>query len=193
MVDDEPEVRASLSMLLKSMQFRPQPWTSGNEFLAGIETSPPGCVLLDLHMPGLDGLAVQKRMDAVRATFPVVMVSGHGDLPTAIEALRGGARDFLSKPFTRIQLQRSLIEAQNWVGDENRQSQMRSRARHKLDSLDRREIAILGLMSKGQTERMIAVALDISIDDVDLCRETVYVKLEVDRTALAVRTLLDAA
>lgn len=192
-VDDEVEVRNSLSVLLKSLNFRPELWSDGKSFLDALTFSSPGCVLLDLHMPGTDGIAVQQRLIPFERSFPVVMISGHGDTTMAARALRAGARDFLSKPFTRIELQNAILDSWNWIYDPAAKLQVRERARCKLEALSERELALLRLFARGEAEKRASILLEMPLDDVDLCREIIFLKLEVGRMARAVRTFYDAA
>lgn len=192
-VDDEAEMRNSLAVLLKSLRFRSLLWDDGEAFLENLRSSSPGCVLLDLRMSPVDGITVLKRLKPFGTSFPVVMISGHGDSMMAALALRAGARDFLNKPFTRQNLENAILEACRWMSDPSERYRARERARNKLATLNRREAELLEMFARGHSEQMAAYRLDMPLDDVDLCREIIFLKLEVDRMARAVRTLFEAA
>ncbi|UVI39585.1 response regulator transcription factor [Qipengyuania spongiae] len=191
-VDDEREIRDSLSVLLRSIRFEPKPWKSGTDFLNGFRSAQAGCVLLDVCMPGADGFLVQEELASESHLFPIIMISAHGDTARAVQAIRGGARDFLSKPFTRHQLEDALTEAQNWADDSKFRARLALVSKARLAKLNAHEREILMLMSQGHSERLIAFVLGLPLDDVEICRELIFLKLEVSRTASAVRVLLDA-
>ena len=191
-VDDEFEMRESLTMLLKSMGMKSQGWTDGDAFLNAIGDLQPGCVLLDLHMPRLDGFEVQRRIEDRREDFPVIMISGHADAAMAAEALRTGARDFLGKPFTKDDLFQSLSEAFEWMGSQERRSELRRLAVDKIAKLRPVELEMLRLLGEGRADKTISRLLELSHDDMDLCREIVFLRLDVVRMPSAIRMYLDA-
>ncbi|MAM84305.1 MAG: hypothetical protein CL472_06495 [Acidobacteria bacterium] len=191
-IDDEVEVRDSLAMLLKSMGMKSHGWCDGNSFLNRIDDVQPGCVLLDLHIPRLDGFEVQRRIEDRSKDFPVIMISGHADAAMAAEALRTGARDFLGKPFTRDDLVQSLSEAFDWMGSDERCCEIRRLAADKVAKLRPAETEMLRLLGEGRADKTISRLLELSHDDIDLCREIVLLRLEVNRMSSAIRMYFDA-
>src|SRR5690606_5157366 len=103
-VDDEDSIRRSLDFLLRSAGYRTERWAPGESFRKGADTATPACVLLDVRRPGMDGLQVQAEMASRGYNLPVIVLTGHGDIATAVRAMRGGAIDFLEKPFNRERL-----------------------------------------------------------------------------------------
>ena len=191
-VDDEAEVRRSLSILLKSLQFRPVMWDDGASFVANLNEIEPGCVLLDLRMAGMDGPCVQKRVADRRSSFPLIMMTGHGDAQMEARALKEGARDFLHKPFTRVELQSALMGAKQWIIDPQEPLRARERARSKLAGLDECEAALLKIFARGQSERWASHLLKLNLDQVEICREMIFMKLQVGRMAQAVRAYYES-
>ncbi|MEP7245910.1 MAG: response regulator transcription factor, partial [Gammaproteobacteria bacterium] len=98
-VDDDNGVRSSIRVLMKSVGLPAAPFASAKEFLAGYHTSQAGCLVLDIRMPGMSGLELQEELTRRGAVIPVIFITGHGDIPMAVEAMRHGAFDFLQKPF----------------------------------------------------------------------------------------------
>lgn len=148
-------------------------------------------MLLDLRMPGVDGLALQKELGAFSETFPIVMISGHADMAKAAQSLRGGARAFLSKPFTRQDLCDAVLNAFSWKNDVHARFRMGEVAREKFAKLDERESALLRIFANGQSEQTASYLLNLTMDEVDLCRENIFKKFEVDRMENAVRIFFE--
>src|SRR5690606_18414222 len=107
-VDDEESIRRSLDFLLRTAGFEVEKWADGDSFLKGADRTVPACVLLDVRMPGMDGLQVQSEMAARGLNLPVIVLTGHGDISTAVRAMQAGALDFLEKPFERDRLLQAL-------------------------------------------------------------------------------------
>lgn len=191
-VDDEVEMRDSLAMLLRPMGMKSQGWCDGHAFLEASCDIQPGCVLLDLHMPRLDGFEVQRRIEDRSEDFPVIMISGHADASMAAEALRTGARDFLGKPFAREDLAQSLNEAFDWMASQEHRCELRRLAAEKIAKLRSIEVDMLRLLGEGRSDKTISRILGLSHDDMDLCREIVFLRLKVSRMSSAIRMYLDA-
>src|SRR6185437_4804881 len=138
-VDDDESVRSSLRFLLKSMVLDNQAFASAGEFLSAYDPAHPGCVVLDVRMPQMSGLEVQEQLNLRGAIIPVIFITGHGDIPMAVEAMQAGAFDFLQKPFRDQDLidriQRALAKDQ---GNRTSLSQ-RGQVRERLESLTPRE------------------------------------------------------
>ncbi|RYE54479.1 MAG: response regulator transcription factor, partial [Rhizobiaceae bacterium] len=149
-VDDDSGVRTSIRMLLKSVGVSTTVFASAREFLAAYQTSQPGCLVLDIRMPGMSGMELQLELNRLGAVIPVVFISGHGDVPMAVEAMQQGAFDFLQKPFRDQELidrvQRALKR------DEEHRIALRETVaiRERLASLTSREQEVLVLLTDGK-------------------------------------------
>lgn len=168
-VDDNAALRESLQWLLESVELAAQPYTDGEAFLDAAPDS-HDAILLDVRMPGLSGLQVQQRLAERNCEIPVIFMTGHGDVPMAVSALKTGAFDFIEKPFNHQQ----LIDIVQQALTEHRQ---RHQQRHQLDALRQRyealrpkERDILVLVAEGLTSREVAGHLDVSAKTVEIYR-----------------------
>jgi two-component system response regulator FixJ len=190
-VDDDEAVRDSLRLLLKSVGIAAQVFGSAQEFLAAYDAARPGCLVLDIRMPGMSGMELQQHLNTRGAVIPLLFITGHGDVPMAVQAMKNGAFDFLQKPFRDQELidrvQRALAkDAENRVGL-SQHSKMRSR----LDSLTSREREVLELMVQGKPNKIMAADLGISQRTVEIHRARVMEKLGVNSLAQAVRMMME--
>jgi len=178
-VDDEDSIRRSLDFLLRSAGFRVEKWQDGEAFLKGADRAQPACVLLDVRMPGMDGLQVQAEMAERGYNLPVIVLTGHGDIATAVRAMRGGAVDFLEKPFNRERLLQALetgfVQLSDREGARNRQDW----ARTQVAGLTPREREVLEGLACGYPNKTIAYDLGISSRTVEVYRANVMTKFEV--------------
>jgi two-component system response regulator FixJ len=184
-VDDESEVRRSIGFFLKAADFLPRPYLNGADFLADAFDLPPGCVLLDIRMPGLDGLTAIERLGSRVRRLPVILMTGHGDIGTAVRAMKLGAVDFLEKPFEEPVLIEALERAFAMLSHDVEEDRERREAEQRIDALTPRERDVLGLLSDGKSNKEVAIALDLSVRTVEMHRATMF-----DR--LGVRTLPEA-
>ena len=193
-VDDESTVRRSLALLLRSAGFAVRDFDRGEAFLRAVAegTLPFGCVLLDLRMPGMDGLAVQREMAARGAKLPVVVVTAHGDVALAVQAMKAGACDFIEKPYDAETILQAA-EAALARGDEER-----ARARDAEDpaarvaALTPREVEVLQGLVAGRPNKIIAFDLGVSPRTVEIHRANVMAKLGARSLSEAVRIALSA-
>jgi two-component system, LuxR family, response regulator FixJ len=190
-VDDDTAVRTTVCALLKSMGIATRPLASAQEFLSDFEPSQPGCVVLDIRMPGMSGLEMQEQLNRLGAIIPVIFVTGHGDVPMAVGAMRHGAFDFLQKPFREQDLldcvQRALARDR-----ENRlELQEHGLIRERLASLTPREAEVLRLMTEGKANKVIANELRLSQRTVELHRAHVMEKMGAHSLAQLVRMVMD--
>lgn len=186
-VDDEDSVRRSLDFLLRGAGFKVEKWPDGISFLKGVSASEPACVLLDVRMPGMDGLQVQSQMMKQGLNLPVIILTGHGDIGTAVRAMRAGAIDFLEKPFNRDRLLEALEVAADRLADrENTKSQERW-AKTQLAGLTMREQEVLDGLACGYPNKTIAYDLGISSRTVEVYRANAMTKLGVSNLAAALR------
>jgi two-component system, LuxR family, response regulator FixJ len=190
-VDDDDGVRASLRILLKSIGIAATALASAQEFLAAHHPSQPGCLLLDIRMPGMSGLELQSELNQRGAIIPVIFITGHGDVPMAVEAMQHGAFDFLQKPFRDQDLidrvQRALARDR-----ENREAlKEHERIRAHLKSLTPREREVLDLMARGKPNKVMAAELGLSQRTVEIHRAHVMEKMAAGSVAQLVRMVMD--
>lgn len=188
-VDDEPDVLDALTMLLRSADYTVVPCRGGGELLDSLDEGATGCIVLDLRMPGMGGFEVQRELARRGCRHPVVFLSGHGDIPIAVHAIRAGALDFLEKPVRDAKLfevvERALAE------DRRRQTAETARreARALLDSLSPREAEVADLMLAGLRTREIAERLELSPRTVEMHRARLLRRLGARTSAEAVRII----
>jgi len=186
-VDDEDAIRRSLDFLLRTAGYRVERWADGESFLRGADNAAAACVLLDIRMPGLDGIEVQARMPAAGFDFPVIVLTGHGDISVAVQAMKAGAADFLEKPFDRERLLGSVELAFGQIADRHTQLARAEWARTQLAKLTEREREVLDGLACGYPNKTIAYDLGISSRTVEVYRANVMTKLEVSNFADALR------
>ena len=189
-VDDDEAVRDSIAMLLRASGFRARPFGSPLEFLADYRPQGPDCLVLDVRMPRLSGLEVQRRLIARGAQIPVIFISGHGDIPMAVEAVRRGALDFLVKPFADADLLRRVRDA--FVAVPGRRARVSQGARLRgLALLSEREREVLGGILEGKTNRTLAAELGVSPKTIEYHRARIMRTLGVGNAAELFQFCLD--
>src|SRR6266568_1609310 len=147
-VDDDEAVRDSLSALLDANGYTSRGFSSAQEFLAAAPTLRPGCVIADIRMPGMDGLEMQQRLIARALSFPLIVITGHGDVPLAVRAMKAGALDFIEKPFAAITILDSAKSALARVAEPHQKNPMAAQAAARLEALSPREREVLeGLLT----------------------------------------------
>lgn len=189
LVDDEPDVLDALALLLRSADYEVVACRGGRELLDRLDEEATGCILLDLRMSDMGGLEVQRELTRRGCRRPVIFLSGHGDIPIAVEAIRAGALDFLEKPVRDRQLFASVDRAL----DEDRRRQtaaaVRREARELLDSLSPREAQVANLILEGLKTADIAKRLELSPRTVEMHRARLLRRLGARTSAEAVRIL----
>ncbi|MDP9056658.1 MAG: response regulator [Pseudomonadota bacterium] len=186
-VDDEDAIRRSLDFLLSTAGYRVERWRDGEAFLQGADNSVPACVLLDIRMPGPDGLVVQARMASAGLDFPVIFITGHGDISAAVQAMKAGAADFLEKPFDRAKLLRSVEVGFAQLANRETLLERAHWADTQLARLTDREREVLDGLACGYANKAIAVDLGISSRTVEVYRANLMAKLNVTNFADALR------
>ena len=190
-VDDDNAVRGSLRLLLKSAGLPAVAHASAKEFLDNWHPEQPGCLILDVRMPGMSGIELQSELNRRGAIIPVIFISGHGDIPMAVEAIQHGAFDFLPKPFSDKDLidrvQRALA-----TDAENRKALVGKDAlRNRYDSLTPREQEVLALVTQGKANKVMAGDLGVSQRTVEIHRARVMEKMGANSLAQLVRMTID--
>ena len=177
--DDDDAIRRSVSFALKTSGFRVRVYESGSELLKHAPEIEPGCILLDIRMPGMDGLEVQEALQAKGVTLPVIIMTGHGDVSLAVRAMKAGAVDFIEKPFQKAVLLGAIEQAMGRLNH--------SEAAIKLKLLTPRERDVLDGLAKGLPNKSIAYDLGISPRTVEIHRANLMSKLGVHSLSEALR------
>lgn len=191
-VDDEATIRRSLDFLLRAAGYQTEKWPDGESLLESADPERPACALLDVRMPGMDGLQVQTEMARRGFNFPVVVLTGHGDISTAVRAMQGGAVDFLEKPFDRERLLKAVESAFIRLSDKERQREHEQWAKTQIALLTQREEEVLEGLACGYPNKTIAYDLGISSRTVEVYRANVMGKLRVSNFADALRVAFAA-
>jgi two-component system response regulator FixJ len=186
-VDDEDPIRRSLDFLLRTAGFAVEKWADGESFLKGADRAKAACVLLDVRMPGIDGLQVQAEMAAHGFNAPVIVLTGHGDIATAVRAMQAGAVDFLEKPFERGRLLQALELGFSRIADRAKMREREHWARTQVAALTQREREVLEGLACGYPNKTIAYDLAISSRTVEVYRANAMEKLAVASFADALR------
>jgi two-component system response regulator FixJ len=176
-VDDEEAIRRSIGFMLKTSGFTVHSYASGNDFLATVKNAETGCVLMDIRMPGIDGLEVHEEMRRRGIMLPVVVLTGHGDVNLAVRAIKGGAIDFLEKPFEKAALIHAIEEAFRRIEEVEQGQVDATEARSRLGVLTPRERDVLEGLVKGHPNKTIAYDLGISTRTVEVHRANLMTKL----------------
>ena len=191
-VDDDDAVRTSLRLLLKSVGLPVETHSSAQEFLDGHDADRPGCLVLDIRMPGMSGLELQDHLNRVHSMIPIVFITGHGDVPMAVEAMQHGAVDFIQKPFR----DQDLIDRINQALERDQQNRdglrERDAIRRRMETLTPREREVLDLVTRGKANKVIAGDLDVSQRTVEIHRARVMEKMGAASLAHLVRMVIEA-
>ncbi len=182
-VDDDEAMRDAIGLLMESRDLEYASFGSGTDFLEAVESEWSGCVVLDIRMPLMSGLEVQKRMNERGIELPVVFITGHGDVPSAVQAMREGAVGFAQKPLNDQELIDYINEALMKDRERRASQGRRSAAEDKLVHLTNREREILDLVLAGQPSKVIAIDLGVSQRTVETHRTNIMRKLGVRSVA----------
>ena len=177
-VDDDESMRVALTRLLLAAGFQVSAYASAGDFLVAADQSPSGCLLLDLHMPGPDGLALQEAVRRRGWDLPVVFLSGRGDVSSSVKALKAGAHDFLTKPVDGKTLLQAIQDAVAQDAPQRALRKLKQEVQERLETLNPREQAVLRMVLEGTLTRDIAEALDVSERTVKSCRASVMEKMD---------------
>ena len=188
-VDDDPAVRDAVSLLLRTSGLTVATFASAASFLASTAAQQPGCLVLDVRMPGMSGLDLQKQIQAQGCRMPIVFMTGHGDVPMAIRAMKGGAFDFLEKPFQGEILLERVREALVLDARQRARQARRAEAAARLALLSPREREVMDRVAAGQYNKVIAAELGISLSTVEIHRKRVMEKLQAESLSDLIRTL----
>jgi two-component system response regulator FixJ len=190
-VDDDAGIRNAMRALLKSVGLESALFASAQEFLTTYEPAQAGCLVLDIRMPGMSGLELQQHLNLRGAVIPVIFMTGHGDIPMAVEAMQHGAFDFLQKPFRDQDLLDRIQRAIVKDGELRKSLGEHSRIKAHLESLTPREREVLDLMTQGKQNKVIGQDLGVSPRTIEIHRARVMEKMGAQSVAELVRMMLD--
>ncbi len=191
-VDDDEAVRDSLGLLLRSAGYRARCYGSAQDFLKAFDPRDYGCLVLDIRMPGMTGLELQKHLTEIGCTIPIVFITGHGDIPMAVEAVRLGAVDFLQKPFRDQELVDRINDAMKQAAQQREGQLERLEILDRVDSLTAREKQVMGQVVLGKANKVIAGDLGVSQRTVEIHRARVMEKMQANSLAHLVRMVMVA-
>ncbi len=192
-VDDDDEVRDSLEDLVDSVGLKAEIFASAQEFLAAYDPLRAGCLVLDIRMPGMSGLELQEKLGERQAVLPIIFITGHGDIPMAVKAMRRGAVDFIQKPF-RDQDLLDRINSALAQGVGRREDMQEQRAiEERIHSLTRRERQVMEMVVEGKANKVIAIDLGLSQRTVEVHRANVMEKMRAKTLADLVRMVSRAS
>ena len=187
LVDDDEAIRRSASFMLRTSGLLVKTYASGDEFLAAAKDTAPGCILLDVRMPGTDGLEVQRALKERGILLPVIVMTGHGDVNVAVQAMKAGAVDFIEKPFEKDVLLGALEQGFLRLEQAGKRHARGEEAQARLEPLTARELDVLKGLVQGYPNKTIAYDLGISPRTVEIHRANLMTKLGVASLSEALR------
>jgi FixJ family two-component response regulator len=191
-VDDDRDVRLMISYMLSDADLTSHPFASGTDFLAALADLKPGCILLDVRMPDMDGLAVMAELARRGIDWPVIFVTGHGEVPIAVDAMKLGAIDFIQKPFSEDTLLASFDRGFGILEERRESAERRRVARARIKQLTAREREVLEGLLAGLSNKLLADRLGISLRTVEMHRGNMMDRLGVDNLAEAITLAMEA-
>jgi two-component system response regulator FixJ len=191
-VDDDRDVRRSLSFMLGASELRSHPFGSGEDFLEALPDLQPGCILLDLRMPQVDGFQVMSELARREIDWPIIVMTGHGEVPVAVEAMKRGAIDFIEKPFSEEALLACFGTAFSLLDERESSGKRKREARDRVAQLTARESDVLKGLLAGESNKQLATRLGISLRTVEMHRGNMMERLGVASLAQALTLALDA-
>jgi two-component system response regulator FixJ len=191
LIDDQEAVRSALGEMLRVFGYTCETFASADAFLAAIE-GPVGCVVADVRMPGMDGIELVRELARRKIAAPVVVISGHADVPMAVAALKAGAEDFIEKPVDDVKLLAAINKCLARSFDQLTREQSLAELRSRFDRLTPRELEVMDLVVQGFTSQAIALKLGISQRTVESYRVQIMEKMQAESVAVLVRQAIRA-
>ncbi len=189
-VDDDKAVRDSIKLLMKSVGRPAETYGSGDEFLDAFSPDWSGCLILDIRMPGMSGLELQEKLNALGSQLKIVFITGHGDIPMAVQAMKHGAAEFLQKPFRDQDLIDHVSKLCDKAFETLSDQAEKQTVRQRLQELSERERDIMSRIVEGQANKAIAIDLDLSPRTVEVHRSNVMRKMQARSLAHLIRMVL---
>lgn len=177
-VDDDPAIRIAMQALMESVNLNHEIFSSADEFLAAGTDQRAGCLVLDIRMPGLGGLELQQELIERGNAPPIIFITGHGDVPMAVEAMQKGAVDFIQKPFRDQDLLDRISEALKTDKEQRKEQQEHAEVARRVDKLTKREYEVFDLVVTGKPNKVIAYELGVSQRTVEIHRARVMEKMQ---------------
>lgn len=190
-IDDDPSMVAYLSELVNTINYKSKTYSSADDFLETYKEDGIGCLILDLRLPGISGLELYQQLAGFKIDLPVIMISGFGDVSTAVKAMKAGVLDFLEKPFKNQELLDRVHKAVSKHKIDRALYKNKNKTLERINSLTRREKEVMELVVKGKLNKDIAKELEISIKTVEVHRANVMDKMNVSSVADLVRMFLE--
>jgi len=191
-VDDDPGVRDSLQLLIKSIGLDAETYPSADDFLEAYDPETPGCLVLDVRMPGMSGLELQQELASRSSTLPIIFVTAHADVPMAVDAVKAGAADFVQKPFR----DQDLIDKIQHAIEENARVRLeladQAQIASRIASLTPREREVMALVVEGKANKVVAHSLGLSQRTVEIHRARVMEKMHAESVAQLVQMVMRA-
>lgn len=191
-VDDDPSIRLAMQALMDSVNLAHEIFASADEYLDKVTDQRPGCLVLDIRMPGLGGLELQEELIRRGNTVPIIFITGHGDVPMAVEAMQKGAVDFIQKPFRDQDLLDRIREAINTDKERREEQQKHAEVAERLARLTNREREVFDLVVTGKPNKVIAYELGVSQRTVEIHRARVMEKMQARSLADLVKMHMNA-
>jgi RNA polymerase sigma factor (sigma-70 family) len=186
-VDDDQSIRYAMELLMRSVGLDYEIFHSADDFLARHNNERAGCLILDIRMPGLGGLELQEKLNEMGSTLPIIFITGHGDVPMAVEAMQKGAVDFIQKPFRDQELLDRVGEALKTDQERRSAREEKAEVHGRVDKLTNRERQVLDLVVTGKPNKVIAYELGVSQRTVEIHRARVMEKMQAKSLADLVR------
>lgn len=191
-IDSESQIRDDISSLVQSVGLKAQTYGSATEFLEELDPEAPGCLIMDVRLPGMNGLQLQRELKNRGCIAPVIFVSRHGDIPTVVRAVRRGALNFVEKPYREEALLACVQSAVELDRERREEHRLQKHVQKLLDGLTRRERDVLDRMLTGKPNKITARELGISIRTVEIHRSRILQKMGAEQASDVVRMLLMA-
>ncbi len=189
-VDDDEQVRSALTLLMESVGLKSESFSSAQEYLDQFDASKSGCLILDVRMPGLSGLDLQARLSVEKSHPPIIIITGHGDVPMAVRAVTAGAVDFIEKPFNNQSMLDSVHRAIEQDAKQRGESSRLQDIETKYDELTPREKEVLQYVIEGKRNKIIASEMNISQSTVEAHRSKVMEKMAANTLSDLMRMAL---